>query len=83
MQYPTIEEVEAAEIMQLCKWQRFLPSPGSIAIHNSQRRSSPLDAARVQKAIDDEVKIINRINARVKELGGFTAAISKAIGWDQ
>ncbi len=83
MQYPTIEDVEAADRLQLCKWQRFLPSPGSAAISGTTRRTCPLEAARINKAIDDEVKVINRINDRVKELGGFTAAISKAIGWDQ
>lgn len=83
MNYPTMEEVEAAGHLQLCRWQRFLPSPGTSAMSNSQRRSSPLEAARVQKAIDEEVAIINRIVARTNELGGFTPAISKAIGWDQ
>lgn len=29
-----------------------------------------------------ELKIINRINERFKELGGFTPEISKQIGWN-
>ena len=30
---------------------------------------------------DDEVKVINRISERFDDLGGFTPAISKRIGW--
>ena len=26
MEFPTLEQVEAATIYQLCKWSRFLPS---------------------------------------------------------
>jgi len=83
MNYPTIEQVEAAGHEQLCRWQRFLPSPGSAAIAASTRRSSPLEVARVDKAIGQEVEVMNRIVERVKALGGFTPEISKRIGWTQ
>lgn len=29
MVYPTLEEVELADRIQLCRWNRFLPSPTS------------------------------------------------------
>ncbi len=80
MPYPTLEEVEAAERLQLCKWVRFLPAPGTTA---ANARRSALDAARLQKSIDDEVAIMQRIIARVYELGGITSEISKAIGWGE
>jgi len=28
MSYPTLEEVEEADHEQICRWCRFLPSPG-------------------------------------------------------
>ncbi len=27
MDYPTLEQVEQADRMQICRWYRFLPSP--------------------------------------------------------
>ena len=31
---------------------------------------------------DEEVKVMDRIAERFKEVGGFTPAISKRIGWE-
>jgi len=59
MTYPTLEQVEAADRYQLCKWHRFLRSPEN----------------------ETEIVINKRLFERWKEAGGFTPAISKAIGW--
>lgn len=69
--YPTMEAVEAADHLSLCRWQRFLPSP-------AQNRIGHDDFDEVLKR---EAKIMDRIVERVKELGGFTPAISKSLGW--
>ncbi|MBN2200460.1 hypothetical protein JW777_00730 [bacterium] len=73
MNYPTMEEVEAADRIQLCRWHRFLPSPGSRAID----RSSFLDV------LNAESRAMNRICQRIEDLGGFTSEISKLIGWGE
>ncbi len=73
MYYPTIEEVDSASRYQICKWWRFLPSPGSGSINKSR---AEFDIALVSEAI-----IMNRIAERFKELGGFTPEISKSMGW--
>jgi len=73
MNYPTLEQVEAADHEQICTWYRFLPSPGERAIY--------LDYEEFRKVLDVEVLIQTRILERFKELGGFTPAISKKIGW--
>jgi hypothetical protein len=57
--------------MQICKWWRFLKSPGMSAVGKP-------DAEEVRER---EAKIMERIQERLKEFGGFTPAISKAIGW--
>ena len=71
MSYPTLTEVETASHEQLCRWWRFLPSPGMSAV----------GADNFRTALDREVPVMNRIVERVRELGGFTPAISKRIGW--
>ena len=75
MKYPTLEEVNAADRYQICRWWRFLPSPGM----SSSKKSS----AEFTKALDAEAPIMNQIAKRFKEMGGFTPEISKSIGWDQ
>lgn len=72
MNYPTLEEVEAADILQLASWYRFLPSPGLGAVGQSDFEST----------MGKEADILDRITARLQELGGMTPAISKAIGWE-
>jgi hypothetical protein len=71
--YPNIEAVNEADRYQICYWWRFLPAPGLRAF-----KKSP---AEFQKALDEDVIIINRIAERFKELGGFTPEISKSMGW--
>lgn len=70
--YPTIEDVQKADQLQLCRWLRFLQSPGLSAIGRSDFYS----------VMDHEAAILNRIMERSIEGGGFTPQISKAIGWE-
>lgn len=74
MNYPTMEQVEAADREQLCRWWRFLKSPGASALNG--------DHALFLATTDRESKIANRLAQRFKEAGGFTPEISKRIGWD-
>lgn len=73
--YPTMEEVESADREQLCRWNRFLPSPGNCAIGKSDDTFA--------RAIVRESKILKEIIARLAEMGGFTPEISKKIGWGE
>jgi len=70
MEYPTIEEVQKATRMELCRWYRFLPSPGMNTTKNSEFES----------ALQREAKIMLLITDRLKGFGGFTPEISKALG---
>lgn len=70
---PTMDQVNAADHMQICRWYRFLPSPGSNA----------MDSPDFREIMEKEVKVMDRICERLKEFGGFTPAISKAIGLGQ
>lgn len=69
--YPSMEQVEAADIVQLCRWTRFLPSPGLGAVGK----------VNFEVVLGVESAILHRIIERQSELGGMTPAISKAIGW--
>jgi hypothetical protein len=71
MQYPTMEQVESADRDQLCRWSRFLQSPGMCAIGRPE----------FEQVLESQVAIMNRILARRDEAGGFTPEISKQIGW--
>ena len=73
MKYPTIEEVNLADHEQICRWWRFLGSPGAEAIG----REDYLEVS------DRQILVMNRIAVRLKHFGGFTLAISKKIGWDR
>jgi hypothetical protein len=70
MQYPTMEQVESADREQLCRWSRFLPSPGMYAVGRKD----------FEQILESQVKTMDRIVARLKEAGGFTPEISKKIG---
>jgi len=72
--YPTMEEVEKADRIQLCRWYRFLPSPGSSAIGNP--------GLNFRRLLAKQIPIMDRIAERLKEFGGFTPEISKLIGWE-
>ena len=71
MRYPTIDEVNSADHTQICKWARFLDSPGIFAIGRDD----------FDEILEREVAIMNRVCERLKEFGGFTPEISKALGW--
>lgn len=71
--YPTLNEVKEADRVQLARWTRFLPSPGSRATGDDN----------FNEVILDESVIMQEICTRFKELGGMTPEISKAIGWEQ
>lgn len=71
--YPTMQQVEHASLYQLTHWNRYLQSPGEWAVGNDD----------FEKILDNEVPIITRIVERIKELGGITPAVSKAVGWDR
>jgi len=74
MSYPTLKEVNAADHEQICRWWRFLPSPGTGAIGEHSFKA----------ALAREAKIMDRIGERLyKEFGGFTPEISKKIGWER
>ena len=73
MVYPTLEEVESADRVQLAKWFRFLPSAGHSAIGNS-------NFAKVFRA---EQVIMQRIIERFDDEGGMDSMISKQIGWER
>ncbi len=73
MKYPTMEQVQKAERVQLCRWYRWLPPCGHEAIGEP-------DFETVMRA---QAKIISRIYTRFKELGGMTPKISKEVGWDK
>ena len=69
--YPTMEEVEIADQEQLCRWFRFLPSPGSREVTKEN----------FEEICNHEMIIMNRIFERWKNGGGFTPELSKKIGW--
>jgi hypothetical protein len=71
MNYPTLEEVERADRLELCRWYRFLPSPGSKAVGRSE----------FYDILHKEKPVMDRIVERMNKVGGFTPEISKAIGW--
>ena len=71
MLYPTLEEVEAADRIQLAKWFRFLPSAGGR--HCAEENFSEM--FRHEKAI------MKRIIERFDGEGGWDTWLSKRIGW--
>jgi len=75
MKYPSMSAVEKADREQICRWHRFLPSPGWSALNKVMED--------FQKQMDAEAKIMDRIEERFKEMGGFTPELSKKIGWEK
>jgi hypothetical protein len=69
--YPTKEAVYQADIVLLCRWTRFLESPGWSAIGTPE----------FNERLKEEANIMNHILKRQKELGGWTPEISKLVGW--
>ncbi len=79
MTYPTLEEVENADRMQLARWYRFLESPGMSYLKGREHENTNFEEG--EKVRVAEAAIQKRILERFQEMGGFTPAISKAIGW--
>lgn len=75
MKYPTMEQVEKATKVELARWYRFLKSPGWDATN--------LQKEAFEKSLEDQARIVNRIVERFSDLGGFTPALSKQIGWEE
>jgi hypothetical protein len=71
MEYPTIDEVMNADRYQICKWYRYLQSPGISAIGKPD----------FEIILNEEEKVMQLICKRFKKLGGFTPEISKSIGF--
>ena len=71
MKYPTMARVEEASRVQLARWYRHLPSPGTSAIGTD----------KFNIIMHKEQMIMQRIWNRFSALGGMTPAISKEIGW--
>lgn len=71
MDYPTADEVENADRVQLARWSRYLSSPGSAAIGTPE----------FNERLEEESNILNRILERFDEQGGMTPELSKEIGW--
>ncbi|UTC28812.1 hypothetical protein MARCHEWKA_03000 [Brevundimonas phage vB_BpoS-Marchewka] len=69
--YPTPDQVEAADKMQLGRWLRHLPSPANHALGRDD----------FHEVLDAEIVILERIQARFRALGDWTPELSKAIGW--
>ena len=81
MNYPTLDQVNAADHYAICRWYRFLPSPG-IASINRPGKHTAKRAADDEAALQRELPVMNRIAERLKEFGGFTPEISKSLGWE-
>lgn len=75
MEYPTYEEVEQANKVQLGRWLRFLPSPGQCAIGG--------DRDHFNRILEQEVAILDHITERFAQMGGWGPSTSKTIGWDK
>ena len=80
MEYPTMEQVERADIIQLCRWTRFLPSPGSDWI--GDKPEPWFNGDSFTDKVREEAGIMDRILERQKVLGGWKPYISKLIGWE-
>ena len=78
MKYPTLEEVETADVVQLAEWHRFLKSPGMSA---AEMNPAPMRIV-FEQTLQRECMIMDRITERFTAMGGMTPLISKNIGWD-
>lgn len=71
MDYPSKNEVKCASREQLCQWWRFLPSPGHAYIGRPN----------FSQKMEEQAEVMNLIGERMSEVGGFSAEISKKVGW--
>lgn len=82
LNYPTMEDVEKANHEQICRWYRFLDSPGS-CFNNLSNDEFREYEEEIKKFTDIQVNIMNRISEKFKEGGGFNSELSKKIGWNK
>ncbi len=84
MKYPTMNEVETASQLQLCKWYRFLPLPFTFKYPKIKgRKISGIEYDMRRTDQERQMEILNRIIEKYRELGGMTTKISKKIGWEE
>ncbi len=69
-QYPTMDQIEEADRIQIARWYRFLPSPGMTAIGKEN----------FLEVCNHEAGLMDRINERFAEFGGMNPELSKTIG---
>ena len=69
--YPTLEEIENADRIQIARWYRFLPSPGVSAVGQED----------FIEVCNFEAGLMHRINFRFAAMGGMNHELSKAIAW--
>jgi len=75
--YPSYEEIEKATPEQILRWYRFLPGPGYSA--------GILSAVEFSARVQVEVKLLNAIQAKLKEFdseGKIDSDLSKKVGWN-
>jgi hypothetical protein len=75
LEYPKMENVRTANRLKLAMWARFLPSPGSAWIGQCSVVFDVMHQA--------EATTLKAILARFNELGGWSPAVSKKLGWDE
>ena len=69
--YPTLEQIENADRIQIARWYRFLPSPGLAA----------LGQKNFVAECNFEAGLMHLINHRFEAMGGMNSELSKAIAW--
>lgn len=83
MRFPTPEEVESADQLQLCKWMRFLQLPYAVRWgRRGGKKLSPEEFLAREDDIKRWTKIMDRIMERFSVNGGWTQELSKSIGWE-
>lgn len=73
MLYPTMDQVETADRIQLARWMRHLPGPGFNWL------DAPQD--EFERRVAEEKELLEVIMKRFAAMGGMTPEISKYIGW--
>lgn len=73
MDYPNMKQVENADLIKLVRWYRFFSNPGTKAVGSKEFPEVP----------QHESKLMNRIKARIDELGGITQEVSMKVGWSK
>lgn len=71
MNYPTKEEIEQADYVQLARWYRFLPSPGA--------NYTGKDNFEIK--LMEELDLLDGIIDKINRNGGLTPELSRVIGW--